>query len=160
MGFEIKLGLKDICDNYGIVERNSIRAIIKCNGKLLMIRTNKGDYKFPGGGIEEGETIEQSLCREVMEETGFQVLKIGDTIGKVVESNVDIYDDSKIFVMTSLYVECEINFNSQKELKLDDYEKELNFKPTFIKIEDAIYKNTQLIDKKVDLNPLFIKILN
>lgn len=152
MYFEIKLGLKNIDDNYGVIKRTSVKAIIKYNNKLLMIETNKGDYKFPGGGIE-AETIEQALCREIMEETGFEVTKIGDTIGRVRESKIDTYDDSKVFIMTSLYIECEINLNSQKELKLDKYEKELDFKPIFINIDEAIKKNSELLNNKIDLNP-------
>lgn len=30
-------------------------------------------YKFPGGGMEEGETLEDTLIREMLEETGYKV---------------------------------------------------------------------------------------
>ena len=52
------------------------RAIIVENGKLLTFKRNK-DHKIywvlPGGGVEEGETIEQTLKRECMEELGVDV---------------------------------------------------------------------------------------
>jgi len=35
--------------------REAVRAVVLKNKLLLMIRTNLGDYKFPGGGVEEGE---------------------------------------------------------------------------------------------------------
>ena len=39
--------------------RPSVRGIIQRNGKLAMIHSLKCDYyKFPGGGMEEGESLE------------------------------------------------------------------------------------------------------
>ena len=55
----------------GTVSRHAVRAIIFVNGELLMVRSRKtGDWKFPGGGVEEGETPEKALAREILEETG------------------------------------------------------------------------------------------
>ena len=55
--------------------RPSVRAIIIRDGKVLMIHSLKYDYyKFPGGGIEAGEGMEQALCREMAEESGFAVV--------------------------------------------------------------------------------------
>lgn len=34
---------------------------------------NKGLYVLPGGGLEEGESLEDAFCREVFEETGLDV---------------------------------------------------------------------------------------
>ena len=47
------------------------------NGQiLLMHRRNRGKeyFTFPGGGIEEGESIEQAVIRELEEETSLIVL--------------------------------------------------------------------------------------
>ena len=45
------------------------------DGKILLITQQygpyKGKYDFPGGGIEFGESIEEALRREFMEEVGF-----------------------------------------------------------------------------------------
>ncbi|HEX3781517.1 MAG TPA: NUDIX domain-containing protein [Pseudonocardiaceae bacterium] len=44
-------------------------------GRVLMIRrTDSGLYAIPGGGQEIGETISQTVIREVIEETGIEVL--------------------------------------------------------------------------------------
>lgn len=55
---------------------NAARAIIIENGNLLVMHRNKhGDQYFTlvGGKVNDGETIEQGLVREVQEETGLQV---------------------------------------------------------------------------------------
>ena len=44
---------------------------------LLVHRRKKGDeyWVVPGGGVEEGETPEQGLAREVNEETSLDIIK-------------------------------------------------------------------------------------
>jgi 8-oxo-dGTP diphosphatase len=49
--------------------------VLKDDQVLLMFRRNKGKeyFTFPGGGIESGETREQALKRELLEETSVEV---------------------------------------------------------------------------------------
>ncbi|WP_251566894.1 (deoxy)nucleoside triphosphate pyrophosphohydrolase [Erythrobacter sp. 3-20A1M] len=54
-------------------------AIADERGRYLMHRrpagkANAGLWEFPGGKVEPGETVEQALCREIMEETGLSLL--------------------------------------------------------------------------------------
>lgn len=54
-----------------------VGVIIK-DGKILLIRRVKNGeeyYVFPGGSVEEGETQEEALKREMKEETGLDVMK-------------------------------------------------------------------------------------
>ena len=51
-------------------EKYSVRGIIMRDGKLAMQCSKEGEYKIPGGGLEDGEDYEQALVREVLEETG------------------------------------------------------------------------------------------
>lgn len=69
-----EIDTKDYDINGTTVSRPSSRAIIIKEGKVAMIHSLKYDYyKFPGGGIEKGETKEEALVREVKEETGLIV---------------------------------------------------------------------------------------
>ena len=48
------------------------------DNKIALIRKSRGGYKglldLPGGGVEYGETPEETLKRELMEEAGVEVL--------------------------------------------------------------------------------------
>ena len=48
------------------------KALIINNGKILIGNEN-GIYQFPGGHLEDGETFNDCLKREVLEETGIEI---------------------------------------------------------------------------------------
>jgi len=65
-----------------------VAGIAVCNNKvLLMERYNHGKkyYTFPGGGIDEGETIKEALARELLEETS--IVATPQTLAYVVDWN-------------------------------------------------------------------------
>lgn len=56
------------------VDRPSAYAVMADeHGRLAVVRTERGRYFLPGGGIDPGESAEQALRREVWEECGRQV---------------------------------------------------------------------------------------
>ena len=52
---------------------NSSGAIIEHDHKFLLVCTRKGNWGFPKGSVEPGETLEQAAIRVVKEETGLDV---------------------------------------------------------------------------------------
>ncbi len=56
-----------------------VGALIICNGKILLEKRKndpgRGKWSIPGGLVELGETVEQTVIREVKEETGLKVEK-------------------------------------------------------------------------------------
>ena len=57
--------------------RNSSKALLVSDGRILVNRCADREgriyYDLPGGGQHDGETMEEALVREVLEETGYHV---------------------------------------------------------------------------------------
>ena len=70
----IKVVAAVICDN--MKEKNKIFATARGYGEL------KGGWEFPGGKIEAGETTQEALKREIMEELDTEI-KVGDLIDTI-----------------------------------------------------------------------------
>jgi mutator protein MutT len=55
--------------------------VINKNRQVLLLKSPLyGDWEFPGGQVEEGETIPHALEREVLEETGI-IVKVKSLVG-------------------------------------------------------------------------------
>jgi ADP-ribose pyrophosphatase YjhB (NUDIX family) len=68
----------------------TVDAILQRDSKVLMVRRKKDPFKghlaLPGGFVDEGETVEDAMKREAMEETSLEVEPI-DILG--------VYSDPK-----------------------------------------------------------------
>ena len=128
------------------VHRTAVRAVILRGPELLMVySSNVGDYKFPGGGVDIGETHQQALARELLEECGASLLGVDGELGAIIEYNFAKEKEYDVFKMTSYYYFCQIGeeFGLQK---LDEYEKDLGFQPLWINIDEAILLNQALLE--------------
>ena len=70
----IKVVAAIICDD--MQEKNKIFATARGYGDF------KGGWEFPGGKVELGETPQQALVREIMEELNTEI-KVGDLINTI-----------------------------------------------------------------------------
>jgi len=77
--------------NYRTPNLTADGAILK-DGKILLIKRRnepfKGKWALPGGYVEYGEKVEDTVVREVLEETGLKT-KIIDLIGVYSDPNRD-----------------------------------------------------------------------
>lgn len=137
---------KDYQNTVDVYEKYSVRGIIKKNGMLAMQYSKDGEYKIPGGGLEEGEDFTQALVREVLEETGLHVIesKILE-LGEIKEVRKDLFNPKKKYICHSLFYYCEVG-DRQEALKLTSSEIAKGYELRWAAPEE-IYQRNILIEK-------------
>lgn len=153
---QINLDMKNYKENGSIFKRVAVRGVIKQGNRYLTIVNKYGDHKFPGGGQNKGETLEETLLREVQEETGYLVKK--DSIKEYImlhERRRGMIED--ILEMDSYYYLCEVE-DKPGERNLDEYEEEEDFQVAWLPIQEIYENNVNVIKKSQDYlkNPDFI----
>ena len=122
--------------------RNSARSIIIVNNKIAMIHSLKYDYyKFPGGGIENGENPIDAMIRETREESGLVVkpetIKEYGYVHRIQKSDLD---ETECFVQDNYYYLCEAE-ECVVAQNLDEYEFTETYTLEFVDPQTAIRKN-------------------
>lgn len=128
-------------DPHGTVfSRPSARAIILQNGRTAMVHSRQYDYyKFPGGGIEPGESRTDALIREVREETGLVVLPESIKPYGFVH-RIERGDTEDIFVQDNYYYFCQ-TLPEPLPPVLDDYEAQERHVLEYVPPDAAIAAN-------------------
>jgi 8-oxo-dGTP pyrophosphatase MutT (NUDIX family) len=86
-----------------VIERRASRALLIAGRSVLLIKgrdpaqPERGTWWLtPGGGIEDGESLEVAVTREILEETGLVVAP--DRVGAVVATRVAHFEfDARMF---------------------------------------------------------------
>ncbi|MDP2924984.1 MAG: NYN domain-containing protein [Nanoarchaeota archaeon] len=134
-----------------------VALIVPCNNKFeIILQRRKGfidkptdrDYGFFGGGLEEGESVEEALKREVMEELTLDIQEINSL--KFFKTYQYESKEKNMMVELNVFL-CDI----KDVIKMDVKEG----KPITLKIETAISSNISEMDKKV-LKEIYIYINN
>lgn len=109
--------------------REGCRAVIVQDGKILLTHElNSGWWLMPGGGMEEGETPEDCVVREVEEETGYIVRPVRRFLFMC-----EYYEEYRY---SGFFFICEVTGKGQ--MKLTDAEKRRGVQPEWIPLQDAI----------------------
>lgn len=112
--------------------RISVKGVFKDqSGRVLLVQLGRNGQNFwsaPGGGVEEDETVEDTLLRELREETGFSA-----EIGKLIfvqdikfESGtrqIELFFDGKVSEQIDKNPEEKFQFFTEEEFK------QIEFKP-------------------------------
>lgn len=95
-------------------------AILEKDGKILIAKRKTGDklfaglWEFPGGKVEEGETPEECMARELKEE-----LEIEVEVGELITSNKHKYPHGifELLAYRVKHVSGEMVLNDHEEIK-------------------------------------------
>lgn len=122
--------------------RPSVRGIIFRDGKLALIHNGKFDYyMFPGGGIEEGESHEEALIREVKEESGLVVIPESiHEYGSALRLSKSNHFENTIFEQKNYYYLCETQ-DTIETTEFDVHEIEEQYSLVFLTPKEAVKRN-------------------
>ena len=129
-----------------VVERVAARAVIDDHrGRLLLLRSRHGDLKFPGGGIDPGESVAQALLRELAEECGVVDAEVLQELLRVRELR-PAQEPGAVFCMTSRYFRCHLTGRvGDRAARLEDYERDLELTPIWSTADAAHAANADLL---------------
>ena len=131
--------------------RDSARSVIIRGGRAAMIHSLKYDYyKFPGGGIEPGESPVDAMIRETREEAGLVVIPESvREYGYVHRIQKSAIHPDEVFIQDNFYYLCDAR-ETRVPQELDDYESKESYTPEFVDPHDAIVKNRSVSGSPYD----------
>ena len=113
--------------------------LINSNNEILMCYSNGlQHYEFPGGHLEENETLEEGLKREILEETGIIIDAEKIDLFYAIKYYCKNYHDSGKNRLVEIYyyvVYCDCKYDDSKK-NLDSNEIMQNYECQYININD------------------------
>lgn len=92
--------------------------LINSASQILLMRNERGDWELPGGRLEPNEQLEETLIREMKEETNLDV-----TVNRLIDTWVyEVIKDR--FVLIVAY-QC--HFNQEQVVSMSDEHIEFNW---------------------------------
>lgn len=136
--------------------RPSARGIIFVGDRLMLVHSKKhGYYKFPGGGIEYGESNLEALAREISEEIGRLI--IPDSVrpfGMVHRAEKGRWGEK--FIQDNYYYTCCLSDQKCKG-SIEAYEAEDDFEPAVTDAVSAIAANRRVIEGGYDFSRMLLR---
>ena len=123
--------------------------LINSNNEVLMCYSNGlQHYEFPGGHLEENETLEEGLKREILEETGITIDTKEINLFYAIKYYCKNYHDSGKNRLVEIYyyvIYCDSIYEDSKR-QLDTNEIIQNYECQYINVDEL--KNILIENKK------------
>lgn len=112
------------------MKKTRATAVVIKDGKILMIHRfceGKEYYVLPGGKVEEGETVEEAVIRELLEET-----TITAQLGKLISIFDDGGSNHQLFLCHYVSGEPKLSEDSSEKIEMNENNQ---YYPMWVKVE-------------------------
>ena len=133
------------------IRREATRAVVRRGDDLLLLRSRSGDFRFPGGGLDAGESVERALARELLEEAGARLDRVGDHVLTVVDER-PAREPGAVFAHESRFYACTVH-EGLGEVEHDLRERTLGLEPCWVDVRQALAVNRGLRDARALAGP-------
>jgi 8-oxo-dGTP pyrophosphatase MutT (NUDIX family) len=97
----------------------SVKGVIQNEGRVLLARNDRDEWELPGGQLEAGESPEECVVREVLEESGLAVMA-----GPLIDCHVfDVTPGKSVLILA---YGCDL-ISAATEVQLSEEHMELRF---------------------------------
>ena len=151
--------MKEVIYNYDNLTDNDIDEVVVRTKGLIINSKNEitlgyshKTYQFPGGHLEEGETLVECLLREIKEETGIELKDVEMNPFYKISHYTKNYHDTNKNRKNEIYyfiVNSDAKFD-MNNASLDEYEKEGNYKPISLPLDNV----EQVLIDSISDNPI------
>ncbi len=124
------------------------RAVVVNDGKVLILFNPKTNaYTVPGGGVDEGETVEQAVKREALEESGYEVEPVKKIWSNFYEVPMELEGEKFISHRVEYYYLCTLKNQNHEAANGIEGEYECRILPEwsdFEKLKNCGWKPEQI----------------
>ena len=151
---------KNYADTTKVLEKYNIRGIVLVDGKLAMQQSRVGEYKIPGGGVECGESYEETLKRELLEEVGLVMIDgTMKELGEITEIRRDIFSPDTKYISHSIFYLCEVT-EERRPITPTASEIQKGYQAVWASAEEICETNDRLSkDPWIKRDTAFVKML-
>ena len=126
--------LKDKDINYQVIRTKAF--IINDKNEIILVHNNN-TYQFPGGHLELGESLIDSIRRELKEELGINNVVIRNPFLEIDTYDNNYFNSSDKVLNKIIYFKVETNDKPNLEnLELDLIEKNTPFNIVYVRVEE------------------------
>ena len=131
-----------------------VKALILNSKGNILLAFNNNTYQFPGGHLDEGESIDECMKREIKEEVGIDV-EVGEPFLSIETYDSNYFNTGKKVLNTIYYykvfTDLEPNFSNTK---YDELELKTDFDLFYVDFSNL----EKFINSKIDSNEIDPKI--